>query len=98
MAQEIERGLERLGKDLARDLQERLVAKDHVVTGNLKRSVDITIDANNGSYDLNLSWLFYGEFLEKGEFISDFLADATDTLANELPQYITQQIIDDLDL
>lgn len=83
--------------NLKKDLQELLIKKGHVDSGDLLKSIQVTYKSNsNGKFHLELTANEYIKYLDKDNFLKDYLKKATDTFIKKLATEITKDIANSL--
>lgn len=98
MFKNLEEKLKDLSIKFKQDLIDEINNKGHNRTGKLEDSIRFTFNTITDGYTIQLECLEYIKYLDKGKFLDDFLIKKEEELTRVVPEFITKDIIDQLDL
>jgi hypothetical protein len=87
---------DKYARSIERQLKAFIKERDHIDTGSLYNSIKVNINFNDGDIDIEMIANDYLVYLDKGDFIREFLSDKLTNLPQEITDAIAEDILIDL--
>lgn len=87
--------IQQLNIKLSGALRKRIRELDHILTGDMYKSIEF-ICSDNGKLVIKFKSRYYIKFLDEGDFISEFVA--LSSTRDIIKQYIREKLINDVQI